>query len=371
MNTTKKIIASLVCAALAFVARAAVDEDARAAFVDAAKEAEAGLRAAPIPTGSAVALLPVAGAFGEDWMAGLLQNAVTAAGKTCVVAKHDPAFAAILAEMEWDARKADILDPKTIDRFGALKSAQVLLSANVTVAQKTAKDDDVRCVFVEVELHAVEISTKKHLWGGVFAKRRYLPGCDAEPVDVSEIPLKLREAMQNELRARIAKSITASGKLGAVKTVAILPISADTRAYIGDLTRDAVSRTRLTPKNLDILTLAEARHAMRDSEASDAIMYGSLRDLSVSRNDEDPVSEVRSYNCEVQLCIENAKTREQLWSETFLVSEKEVKDGWWYALTRYFPSLKSRPWLLVLVPLLGLVFLIVLCKVLRAMTRVR
>lgn len=371
MNTAKKIIASLVCAASVLAATAEVDEDARTAFIDAAKEAEAGLRSAPIPAGSAVALLPVAGTLGEDWMAGLLQNAVTAAGKTCVVAKHDPAFAAILAEIEWDARKSDILDPKTIDRFGALKSAQILLAANVTVAQKTAKDDDVRCVFVEVELHAVEISTKKHLWGGVFAKRRYIPGNGAESVDVSEIPLKLREAMQENLRSRIAESITASAKLGAVKTVAILPISADTRAYIGDLTRDAVSRTRLTPKNLDILTLAEARHAMRDSEASDAIMYGSLRDLSVSRNDEDPVSEVRSYNCEVQLCIENAKTREQLWSETFLVSEKEVKDGWWYALTRYFPSLKNRPWLLVLVPLLGLVFLIVLCKVLRAMTRVR
>lgn len=304
-------------------------------------------------------------------MAGLLQNAATAAGKTCVVAKHDPAFAAILAEMEWDARKADILDPGTIDRFGALKSAQVLLSANVTVAQKTANGDDVRCVFVEVELHAIEIATKKHLWGGVFAKRRYIPGNGAESVDVSEIPLKLREAMQEKLRSRIAESIAASGKLGAVKTVAILPVSADTRSYIGDLARDAVSRTRLTPKNLDILTLAEARHAMRDSEAADAIMYGSLRDLSVSRDDEDPVSEVRSYNCEVQLCIEDAKTREQLWSETFLVSEKEVKDGWWYALTRYFPSLKSKPWLVVLVPLLGLVLLIVLCKVLRAMVRVR
>ena len=176
----KKILFLSFCAVAAWhMAFAETDEDARAAFIDAAKDAETGLRTAAIPSGKSVALLPVAGPLGEDWMAGLLQNALTAAGKTCVVAKHDPAFAAILKELEWDARKEDILDSKTIDRFGSLKSAQILLSAVVTVAQKTAKDDEVRCVFVELELHAIEIATKKHLWGGVFAKRRYLPGSGA------------------------------------------------------------------------------------------------------------------------------------------------------------------------------------------------
>lgn len=371
MNTAKKIMACLVCAVSALAATAEVDEDARAAFIDAAKEAEAGLRTAPIPSGAAVALLPVAGTLGEEWMAGLLQNAVTAAGKTCVVAKHDPVFAAILSEMEWDARKADILDPATIDGFGALKSAQILLSANVTVAQKASDAGVARCVFVEIELHAVEIATKRHLWGGVFAKRRYLPGGGTESVDVSEIPLRLREAMQDRLRSRIAESISASRKLDGVRTVTVLPMAADTGAYVGGLVRDAVSRTKLTPKNLDVRTLAEARHAVRDSDASDAVMYGSLRDLSVSRDAEDPVSEVRTYNCEVQLCIESARTREQLWSETFLVTEKETKDGWWYALTRYFPSLRSRPWLLILIPLAGLAAMLVLLKILRAMVRVR
>ena len=368
----KMLFLSFCAVAACHMAFAETDEDARAAFIDAAKDAEAGLRtAAAIPSGKAVALLPVVGPLGEDWMAGLLQNALTAAGKTCVVAKHDPAFSAILKEMEWDARKEDILDPKTVDRFGALKSAQILLSAVVTVAQKTAKDDEVRCVFVELELHAIEIATKKHLWGGVFAKRRYLPGSGAAEVDVGDIPVKLRELMQEKLRGRMAASIKASPKLNSVKTVAILPVVGDVRGYASALVRDAVSRTALVPKNLDILTLAEARYAMRDSDAADGILYGLMRDLSVRTNKDEPLSEDKTYSAEIQLCMESSKTREQLWSETFLVTETATKDGWWYVATRYFPALRERPWLAVVVPILILLFLFVLLKVLRLMVRVR
>jgi len=222
-----------------------------------------------------------------------------------------------------------------------------------------------------VELHAIEIATKKHLWGGVFAKRRYLPGSGMEEVDVSSIPVKLRELMQEKLRGRIADSMKASPKLGTVKTVAILPVVGDVRGYASALVRDAVSRTALVPKNLDILTFAEARYAMRDNDAADAILYGSMRDLSVWTDMDSPLSEDKLYSVELQLCMESAKTREQLWSETVLVSEKDTKDGWWYAATRYFPVLKTRPWLAVVVPIFALAVIVMLLKVLRLMTRVR
>lgn len=368
----KKILTLVLCTAAAlFAARAETDEDARAAFIDAAAEAQAGLATAPIPAGKAVALLPVAGPLGEDWMAGLLQNAVTAAGKTCVVAKHDPAFAAILKEIEWDARKADILDPGTIDGFGALKSAQILLAATVTVAQKTAASDAVRCVFVELELHAVEIATKKHLWGGVFSKRRYLPAGGFEEADVNAIPVAIRRLMQDNLRARITESLRNSGRLDGIRTVAFLPLASDLRGYISGLVRDAVVQARLTPKNLDVQTLAEARHALRDTDAADALLYGAVRDISVETDRRQPLSEEKVYTAEVQLTLENGRTRELVWSDTILVSEKAVQDGVWYAVTRHCPALRERPWLAVAVPLGALVALVLLLKLLRAATRVR
>lgn len=363
----KKIIMGCA-AALALAAGAQslnYDESYRQAVQGAMDEAESAIAASPIPAESAVALLPIAG-DADGWLAGQLKIALTRAGKTCVEGKEDPMWDEVLKEIEWDERKEDILDAATLDSFGKLKSAQVLVYAFVR-----SRDLTDRYAFFEIELHATEIATKRHVWGGVFAMRHYKPGFE-DVGRVGEIPVDLREAMQTKMRDALAKSINESEKLGAVKSVAFLPLTADVRDYALSIVRDALARTKLTPLNLDLKTLAEARMQLRDKPGqADGIMYGALRDLSVRVVEDGPKGKVWEYCAEVQLCVESA-ARAQLWSDTVLVRERYSEDaGFWGTLCYIFPFLKDRPWLAVVLPLGILVALFVFGSLLRAMTRVR
>ena len=361
----------LMFAAAAFAATAAcgqslvLDESFRQAVQGAMDEAQAALAASPVPSGKAVAILPIAG-DADGWFAGQLKIALTAAGKMCVEGKEDPMWGEVLKEIEWDERKDDILDAATVDKFGKIKSAQILLYAFLRSMDLTD-----RYAFFEVELHATEIATKRHLWGGVFAKCHYKPGFE-DVGRVDDVPSELRAAMQTKMRDAFVKSIDASEKLGACKTLAFLPLAADVKDYALSIARDALSRSKLTPLNLDLKTLAEARMQVRDKPGqADGIVYGALRDFSVRLVDKTPWSKTYEFCVEVQLCAESA-ARAQLWSDTVLVKDRFVEEiGLWMMLCDWFPSLESRPWLVVVVPLAVLLGLVMLSKMLRAMTRVR
>ena len=363
----KKIIPGFVAAAALAAAAQSLnyDESYRQAVQGAMDEAESALAASPIPAGSAVAILPIEG-DPDGWLANQLKIALTKAGKTCVEGKEDPMWDEVLKEIEWDERKEDILDAATLDSFGKLKSAQTLLYAFVRSRELTD-----RYAFFEIELHATVIATKQHVWGGVFAKRHYKPGFESVG-RVDDIPVALREAMQTKVRDALAKSINESEKLGAVKSVAFLPLTADVRDYALSIVRDALARTRLTPLNLDLKTLAEARMQVRDKPGqADGVMYGALRDLSARVVDDSPKGKVWEYCVEVQLCVESA-ARAQLWSDTVLVRERYEEDvGFWGLLCNIFPALRARPWLAFVVPVAILVGLFAFCKLLGAMTRVR
>ena len=365
----KKMLMTIVALAVmpvSFAQDGRIKDDFRQAVQGAMQEAETAIKAASaIPNGSPVAILPIKG-DSDGWLAGQLKIALTRAGKTCVEGKEDPMWGAILKEIEWDERKEDILDQATLDKFGKIKSAQTLMYAFIRSTSLTK-----RCAFFEVELHATSIATKQHLWGGVFAKRHYFP--DPVVEGVVEIPVELRGVMQGKFRERIVASIKGSPKLADVKKVAFLPFAGDTANYVADIVRDAVAQTALTAVNLDIGTIGEARLALRDQPGqADALLYGSVRDMSVIRKDSAPHEKRYTLVVEIQACIERATTREQLWSDTVSVFEDYAPEvGWWGTVCSYCPAVRTKPWLLVVVPLGALLLLFMMAKFIRATTRVR
>jgi hypothetical protein len=366
----KTILAAVLAVSAAGLARADIsaDELVTLALKDSVAEAQSSIAAAEkIPAGKPVAILPLAG-DGSGLAAGLLKNALTDAGRTCVEGKEDPMWDEILKEIEWDERKDDILDPATLDKFGKLKSAQYLLYGAVRRLAATE-----RHVLVELELHVSCIATKEHVWGGSFVRRHYAPGAD--PKGSVDIPSEVRTALVDGIRAKISESLAKSARIGAVKRVAILPVAGDVDQYAAGLLRDVLSSSSVAPVNLDVTTRAEARFALREGPGkADAIAYGALRDLE-SRLVETKADGEKIYSAhmELQLWIENGATREILWSDTVQFS-KEFSSGprgMWDKLCHLFPYLSEHPSAVVWIPALAIFVLIALFMFLKAATRVR
>ena len=364
-----KIVVSVLAAFAAFCASAqqqSISDDMRQAVQGTIQDAEAALKkASAVPNDAPIAILPIAG-DADGWLAGQLKIALTKAGKTCVEGKEDPAWKAIIKEIAWDARKEDILDPATLDKFGKLKSAQTLIYAFIRSASLTK-----RCAFFEMELHVTSIATKQHLWGGVYARRHYFPNPLVE--GLIELPAELRDVVRGKFRDGVVSSLKGATKLSGIKKVAFLPLAGDTANYVSDIVRDAIARTDLSAVNLDVTTLGEARLALRDQPGqADGLLYGSVRDMSIIRKDTAPHDMRYTIVVEMQACIESATTREQLWSDTISVSEEYAPEvGWWSAVCSYCPAVRSMPWLLVAVPLGVLLLLWIVVWFVRAHTRVR
>lgn len=329
------------------------------------EEARTALAASPIPAGAPVAILPISG--DEDgWLAGQLKIALTSAGKNCVEGKEDPMWDEVQKEITWDEHKEPFLDPKTIDAFGKIQSAKILLTGAVRSLDYTD-----RYAYFEIELHATEIATKRHLWGAVCAKRLYEPGVEGIG-RVEDLPADLRQAMQDGLRAKLGESLARAKGLKGVGRVALLPLAADERGYVGGLVRDAMTQVPLATVNADWGTLGEARMGLRDpGSPADAVLHGSVRDLSYDAGDTSPTTGMRRLRAEVQLAIEKTDMR-VVWSDTITVAEAhEHSNGFWGTLVRLFPSLRENPGRAVWVPLAVLLGLVLLGKLLSAMTRVR
>ena len=365
MNKGIMVVVAAISAAFACKAEISAGELADLALKDAMGDARSSLAAsAKIPAKEPVAVRP----FGGSGVEGLLKNALVAAGKTCVEGKEDPAWDEILKEIAWDERREDILDPSTLDKFGRLKSARYLMYGSV---RRLASSD--RYVLVELELHVSCVSTKEHVWGGTFVRRHFAPG--AEPDGALDIPADVRIALVDGVRAKVAASLAKSAKLGSVKKVAILPVSGDVDQYSEGLFRDVLAKSSVTPVNLDVVTRAEARFAVREGgEKADAIAYGVLRDLSAKVVETKPTGEKTcAATMELQLWIENGATREIVWSDTVqFVKEFEAgARGWWNRLCALVPWFADHPAAVVWLPLAVLLGLVLLVAFVRATTRVR
>jgi hypothetical protein len=356
---------ALYCLAVTAVRGAFDNDDVRQALQSTARDVADSLRgASAIPASAAVAILPLGGDEGK-YVEGLLKNAVTGAGKTCVEGKDDPLWEEILKEIVWDGRKSDMLDPATLTAFGKLKGVKVLLYGQVRSAGVSGHR-----VFVEIELHASSIETRQHLWGDVFVKRVVLPNPD-EIIGLLNVPAQVREPLRTAIQEKAAAALKEQeGKLQAVRSVALVPLAGDLDRYATWILRDAITKTRLNAKELDLRTLGEARGAMRDQpQQADALLYGALRDLSKRRTGYTWRSQTYEVQAEVQTCIENAATHDILWSATLpaVSSYSDTLTLWQVLVEKVVPAAGRHP--LGASVIVGVVLVLIVLRVLYRMSR--
>jgi hypothetical protein len=287
---------------------ASLPDEVRQTIHQVGKDVQAALAGSGIPKDQTLSLLPLSGDQGQ-YVAGVLKNAITAAGLPFVEGKDDPFWDQVLAEVAWGERKADMLDPATLNRFGRLKAARLLLYGAV---RDIAFDG--RKGFVEIELHVSSIETKQHLWGQVFARRFYLAQDMQGVVNLDDDARQVLRQVMEQAR----ESLGRSPRLAAVHTVVMASLSGDIDGYAATLLAGEITRIgSLTLRDVDVQTLAEARQLLRDNPATaDAILHGAVRDLHrepVSRDAKGDLSKVRA---EVQLRLLSAASGDVLWAET-------------------------------------------------------
>ncbi len=336
-----------------FPGGAAFDDNVRQAFAHAMGDVSSGLRSSGIPENARVGILPISGDRGNV-VRGLLKNAVVKAGHVCVEDGSDPIWKAILAEADFDIRNAGLLDEKTLVRIGDLQTVDVVLYGAV---RASAKEEN--RVFVELELHATDRASKKHVWGDLFAKRWYVPGAEV-PKGISELPTALREQLKNAATDKFVASVQAQPKLAKVRTVALVPLAGDDDRYCTYIVRDGLTRLpNLTAKELDLQSLQGGRQIFRDLPvvAGDAVIYGAVRQLGWYQT-EGFLGIFDHYDVQIdfQAAIERNDTHDVLWSDTIQSFEEFYVWNW------------------VRIILLGvgaLVALVVLLSLIKAATRVR
>lgn len=293
-------------------------DETRQAIGKVGMDVQAALQKSGIPKNQPIAILPLAN-DPEQYVAGMLKNAVTAAGLPCVEGRDDPFWNQVLAEVEWSERKADMLDPATLTKFGKLKAAKLLLYGVVRdMSFSGAKG------FVEIELHISAIETKQHLWGQTFARRFYVAKDMMGVVALDEASRKVLAKVFEQGLESLQKTPAA---MDVKKSVVLVPLAGDVDRYVTQLTERMLTKTgKLTPREQDAQTLAQAKQLLRDEpQAADAILYGAVRDLSRQVK----VKETADYTidrlfAEVQLKLVAAKTGDVLWSDTLRAEYDDV-----------------------------------------------
>jgi hypothetical protein len=343
-------------------ASASFPEETRQALRLCAADVQSALAKSGLPKDQTLALLPVR-QDADDYVIGLLKNAATSAGFTCVEGKEDPFVQEVFKEIEWAERKEDILDAATLSKFGQLKAARILLYA--VVREATAANGR---GYAELEVHASSIETKQHLWGQVFA-RRFYNAPDLE--GLVDLDPDVRELIRGSFD-RAATSLKASAKLKDTRTMVIVPLAGDLDRFVTGLVESMVSQTQFLPKQLDTATLGETRALLRENpQAADAVLFGAVRDLSRKTLNKYPDRIEYETSSAVQLTIQDTKTGNVLWSDLIEARGTDSKKlSWWEMTQRYGPFVLARKWW-VLVPVLGFLGLLVLWAFFRMMRRAR
>jgi hypothetical protein len=316
----KKLLALLFAvAAIPLFAADFYDDEVRQAVYNALDQARPVLKSAPFGTRT-VAVLPFRGDKSELFV-GKLKNMLTECGFKCVEGKEDPMWNEIIREIAWDERKDDILDPATLIKFGKLKAAQILLYGRVV-----ALDRNDERVYVEIELHAADLKTKRHIWGGTFAARFYR-NKDIQGIVVLDDGLK---SLLKENFAEVGKSLQSrefSGKLAGIRSVAVIPLAADIDEYITGLAIEALAATSHQPMRPDIPSLTQLRLLARsDKMPADGVLHGAVRDLRRTNHpavavDEKTMRESCTVHAEIQLFLEDPKDGMILWSKTVTIAK--------------------------------------------------
>lgn len=326
----KKIFITLSILFFAMVATFAKDtkllanDDIRQAIYGAVDKAKVSLQTAKFGK-APIAILPIRNY--DSLLGGRMKNMLVNAGFVCIEGKSDPMWDEIIKEIEWDERKDDILDPKTIMKFGKLKAAKILFQCYVRLIDKNPDR-----IYAEVEMRATEINTGKILWGNTFAHRHYV-GEKIHGIVAIDDNLAMLLRKNFALAKQSLNSPAYTEKLKSVKTIAVLPLSGDIAGYITQLTIDMISQSRYLPKQSPIPSLSQARIAARDGlPGSDAFCYGSVRSIhvtgaSASVSDKKKTITFTQYVvADIQLSIEEAKTGNILWTAAVRLNEPIVTE---------------------------------------------
>ncbi len=354
-------------------------EDAIQALKGAVDKIGAAVKASKIADKDAVSFFFLKG-DDDGYAESLLRNAFLTAGKTVVVPNNDEDefLKEIYKQMAWDERKSTMLDPKTVEKIDTrkLKSTQVLVYGRVSVTVSNP-----RYALAEISLDAYSIQTKEYLFSKT-VECRYYNG-KYPRISVGDLPVAIRETMQNQLTEKIVKSIKSQPKLKALSGVACIQPDADEKvnlldAYMSQIAVGALSKTNLKTMNLNLQTLGEAYRKLRDNpKEADGIFWCDVRavqDNQISRSWNKSEHEIV---VEVQAQIEKAATQEVLWSDTCLVKSRYTKS---YSFFEWFLGKNPSDDPQIVIPfvekiaryaLFGIVALALLGVFIRKATRVR
>lgn len=359
-------IASVTLALIITVARSAAQfpDEVRQALQLCSEDIRVALtNNSGIPKDQTIAILPIYGDV-NDYVIGIVKNSITGAGLQCVFALSDPFIKEIIdVGKELSDRKEDILDKKTLIKFGKLKGPKLFMSGTL----REATGGNGRC-FVELELHLYSAETGEHIWGKIFAKRFYSAPDVQGIVDLDPDVIKLIRDSLESIRTKIGTS----SKLIPIHSVAIVPLAGDIDRFVTGVVEGMISQTRINPKQLDFSTLGEARAIIRENpQIADGLLYGAVRDLSRKLIRLYPDHKEYEISAAVQLSIQDVKTGDVLWSDTFVARGIDKHEySWWEVVCRYVPYLILHKWW-ILAPVLALFGLVVLFMILRMLRRAR
>lgn len=321
----KKLLAVILSLALIpLFAQGLGDDDVREAVSEALVQAQNALKTAPFGS-KTVAILPFSGDT-SGYFTGKLKNQLTSLGFTCIEGKEDPMWDEIIKEIAWDERKDDILDPDTLVKFGKLKAAQILLYGKVVTINKSTER-----IYVEIELHATDLTTKQHIWGGTFAARIYKDNNIQGIISLdNNLRILLKKSFEEAKNSLVSPEY--AGKLNNVKSVAVLPLAGDIDEYLTGLAVEMLTATRHLPKRPQIPSLSQIKtDAKSDQTIGDAVFYGAVRDLhrtmpEVKVADRKTMHEISTVHADIQLFLEDLKTGNILWSKTITLAETITED---------------------------------------------
>lgn len=315
-------------------------------------DVQASLAEAGLPPEANISVLPLGGDQ-SAYVEGLLKSTVTRTGLTYVEGGQSPFWSALLEEMEWNERKADLLDPETLTAFGRLQATQYLLYGLVREVSSSGAG-----TFAELELHLASIETKKHLWGDIFAERLYQG-------DATRGIIRLNPEVRKVMRFAFDNTALTSSGVPAETTVAMTTLAGDLDGYATSLTEEMLTGAGLRPVRLPGRTPAETMAAVRGSpQTAKAVLIGAVRDLSRTLEETNLLSEVFEINTEIQLRIQDATTGAVLWSKSLSATGTETESiSAFEAIQRY-----KLPLGIGLAVLIGL---LILGKLFGAMTRPR
>jgi hypothetical protein len=308
MHAKTCLIAGLTVIAIARgIAAQSFDELTRQALHVVARDVQEAVRRSAVPSNMPCAILPIAGDQ-DAYLEGLLKNALTAAGLTCIEAKSYPGLQKILNELSWNERKEDMLDAATLTKLGQWKAAKMLFYGSLRDVA-TGVDR----AFVELELHANSLATRQHLWGQTFTARLYAPGSMQGLVTLDD---ELRGVLR-QVSAQISTNVRSVPRLTAIRTIAVIPLAGDIDGYITGLAQDALSQAGYVLKDLNVPTRAEAAALLRTQPpGAAALLYGAVRDLARRIVKDDARETVVRTSAELQLRLQAAGSDEIIWSET-------------------------------------------------------